>query len=171
MDFLTLAKERYSVLDYEMRDIEQEKIDQILEAGRLAPTACNIQPQRVLVIRDDEGRRKLEHSAPSGRYVPAAFLVCYDKAACWKRPMDGKSSGDIDAAIVTTHMMLGARALGLGSIWVMYWDPEKIKREFDLEDGLEPVALLIVGYASAEAAPRKGHWVRKPIQELLIKQD
>ena len=168
MDFLKMAHERFSVLEYSERIVEQEKINKIIEAGLAAPTACNFQPQRILIIDNDEGRKKLNHVAASNYYIPAAFLVCYNKQECWTRPMDGKTSGDIDASIVTTHMMLEATQLGLGSIWVMYWDPEKMKAEFEIDDTLEPVALLIVGYKSEKATPRAGHLESKSKEDILI---
>lgn len=168
MDFLELAQERFSVLDYERRELEQEKIDRIIEACLAAPTACNYQPQRVLLINDDAGREKLGRVVPSKYYVPVAFLVCYDSEECWKRPMDGKSSGETDAAIAATHMMLEATALGLGSIWVMYWDPEKIKREFSLPKSIEPAALLIAGYKAVNAAPKSGHFISKAREDILL---
>lgn len=168
MNFLELSRERFSVLEYEDQPVEQEKIDGIIRAGIAAPTACNYQPQRVLIINNDAGRQKLNRVVPSKYYIPAAFLVCYNKRECWVRPMDGKSSGDIDASIVTTHMMMEATELGLGSIWVMCWDPEKMKAEFDLGDEIEPVALLIVGYKSGEAKPRQGHMKRKTKEDILI---
>ena len=168
MDFLELSKARFSVLEYEHRPIEQSLIDKIIEAGIAAPTACNNQPQRILIINDDGGRHKLNQVVPSRNYVPVAFLVCYDKQECWMRPMDGKFSGDIDASIVATHMMMEATDLGLGSIWVMYWDPKSMKDAFKLSDNLEPVALLIAGYKSQEAIPRPGHMVRKEMKDFLI---
>ncbi|MBR0161229.1 MAG: nitroreductase family protein [Oscillospiraceae bacterium] len=168
MDFLELAHSRFSVLEYEHHPVEQEKLDRIIEAGIVAPTACNNQPQRILVIDDDAGRQKLNRIVSSKYYVPAAFLICYDSKQCWIRPMDGKSSGDIDASIVATHMILEATDLGLGSIWVMYWDPEKMKSEFGLADDLEPVALLVVGYKSVNAKSRPGHLARKRKEEILL---
>lgn len=168
MDFLELAHSRFSVLEYSEGPVEQEKIDRIIEAGLAAPTACNFQPQRIHIIDNDEGRQKLNRIVPSKYYVPVAFLVCYSKRECWKRPMDGKSSGDIDASIVATHMLLEATELGLGSIWVMYWDPQKVKAAFELEEDLEPVALLIAGYRSEKAKPRAGHLSRKAKEDIII---
>ena len=168
MEFQKLVTERFSVLEYERRDVAPELVQTILEAGLAAPTACNFQPQRIKVIQSDADRAALSRVVSSRYDVPLAFLVCYDRRACWIRPMDGKSSGDIDAAIVTTHMMLQATELGLGSIWVMYWDPVKMKQEFSLSEDLEPVALLIVGHKSPEAAPRKGHCISKSLEEVLI---
>lgn len=136
--------------------------------GPAAPTACNFQPQRVLVIDDDEKREKLCRVVPSRYYVPLAFLVCFDRRECWVRPADGKASGEIDAAIVTTHMMLQAADLGLGSIWVMHWDPVRMKQEFALSEHLEPVALLIVGHKTDGAKPYKGHYTSKNMEDVLI---
>ena len=168
MDFLELSHARFSVLEYDHRPVEQEKIDRIIEAAIAAPTACNNQPQRILIIDNDELRKKLNNVIPSKYYAPVAFLVCCDKSACWTRPMDGKPSGDIDVSIAVTHMMLEATDLGLGSIWIMYWDPQKMKKEFGLADHLEPVALLIAGYKADHAAPRPGHMIRKSRDEILI---
>ena len=168
MEFSEVIRRRYSVLEYEQQSVAPELVRSILKAGLAAPTACNFQPQRILVIDDDQSRAALARVVPSRYYVPLAFLVCYDRRECWVRPMDGKASGDIDAAIVTTHMMLRATDLGLGSIWVMYWDPVKMKHEFCLDEALEPVALLIVGHKSPEASPRKGHFATKTVEDILI---
>lgn len=166
--FLELAKTRFSVLEYQNRPVEADVIQRILEAGLSAPTACNYQPQRIRIIKTDEDRNKLHRVISSKYYVPAAFLICFDRNKSWTRPMDGKNSGEIDASIVATHMMLEATDLGLGSIWVMYWSPDKMREEFALEPSLEPVALLIVGYRSAEAKPRKGHLASISIEEMLL---
>ena len=168
MDFLTLARERFSVLEYEHRGVEPEKLEKILDAALAAPTACNLQPQRILVIDTEEKRQKLGTAVPGGFFAPAAFLVCYDKRACWVRPQDGKSSGEIDASIAATHMMLEATDLGLGSIWVMSWDAEKVKEIFALEAHIEPVALLIVGDKAANAKPRQGHFASKTREDILL---
>ena len=104
MEFQKLVTERFSVLEYERRDVAPELVQTILEAGLAAPTACNFQPQRIKVIQSDADRAALSRVVSSRYDVPLAFLVCYDRRACWIRPMDGKSSGDIDAAIVTTHI-------------------------------------------------------------------
>lgn len=169
MDFKELVQARFSVLEYEHWPVEQNLVDQILAAGLAAPTACNFQPQRVLVIDDDDGRRRLNCVIPSKYFVPLALLICYDSRECWVRPMDGKASGEIDASIVATHMMLQAADLGLGSIWVMYWDPARMKQEFSLPEHVEPVALLITGHKAQDAHPRKGHLTSKSIGEILLK--
>lgn len=168
MDFLELSKTRYSVLRYQKKQIPNELIDKIIEAGISAPTACNFQPQKIKLIMSDSGREKLNRVVPSKYYVPAAFLVCYDKNACWNRSYDGKRSGEIDAAIVTTHMMMEATDLGLGSIWVMYWNPDIMRAEFQIPEHYEPVALLIFGYPEENIAPHKDHFKRKTKKEIVF---
>ena len=158
MDFLELSKKRYSVLNYQKKDIPKECIDKILEAAKSAPTACNFQPQKIRLIHTDEDREKLNRVVPSK----------YDKDLCWTRQFDGKNSGEIDASIVTTHMMMEATSLGLGSIWVMYWNPQMMKVEFDIPESYEPVALLIVGYIDEQFEPHKEHFIRKEIEEIIF---
>ena len=168
VDFLELSKKRYSVLEYQNKQVPDEMINKILEAGIAAPTACNFQPQKVKLIISDEDKERLNHVVPSKCLVPVAILVCYDKSVCWIRNYDGKSSGEIDAAIVTTHMMLEATELGLGSIWVMHWNPDVMRAEFNIPDQYEPVALLIVGYPKEGVEPHKGHYQRKVVDEILF---
>ncbi len=168
MTFLDLAEQRYSALQFDPRPVEREKLEAILRAGQLAPTACNLQPQRILVLTEAEEIAKLQDVTRCKRPFPAAMLVCYDKTACWIRPYDQKSSGEIDASIVTTHMMMEATDLGLGSIWVMSWDPCRMREAFRIPERFEPLALLILGYKAEDAAPRPGHLSRKPLQETVF---
>lgn len=166
MDFLELARERYSVRKFTKQPIEKEKLDSILKAGLLAPTACNKQPQRVLVITGDDALARLRKCTACHFDAPAAMLVCYDKDECWKREFDGKNSGDVDASIVTTHMMLEAAQLGIGTTWVMYFIPEAVRVELEVPDNLEPVALLVMGYPAPDAKPAPAHTQTKAIEDI-----
>lgn len=168
-DFLKLAAERYSVRSFRPEPVAAETLEAILEAGRIAPTACNLQPQRVLVIEGDEAREKLPRCTKSHFGAPTALLVCCNTKESWRREYDGKPSGDIDAAIVTTHMMLAAASLGVGSTWVMHFDPEAIRREFAIPPHIEPVALLVMGYPAADAAPAPGHSKTRPAEETILR--
>jgi len=167
IDFLKMAAERYSVRKFSAKPVEEETLLRILQAGLLAPTACNRQPQRILVLNSEEALAKLKKCTKCHFNAPAAMLICYDKAACWKREYDGKSSGDIDASIVTTHMMLEAWALGVGTTWVMYFDPEAVKTEFAVPEILEPTALLVMGYPAADAKPFPGHTECKLLESVV----
>ena len=149
MNFLELAKKRYTVRAYTKQIVEKEKLDVILEAGRVAPTGANRQPQRLIVIQDKEGLNKIGKAA-NIYGASLAIIVCSDVNKTWTRPFDNKKLTDIDASIVTDHMMLAATDLGLGSVWVCYFKPEVLKAEFNLPPNLEPVNILVIGYADTE---------------------
>lgn len=112
MDFLSLAKKRYACRSYQQRKVEPEKIAAILEAGRVAPTGANRQPQRLVVVESAEGMERLARCTRDFG-APLAIIVCADTNEVWTRKYDGKKIGDIDASIVTDHMMLAAASLGL----------------------------------------------------------
>jgi Nitroreductase len=149
MSFLDLAKKRYSVRAYTAQSVEKEKLDLILEAGRVAPTGANMQPQRLIVIQSKDGLNKISKAADIYG-APLAILVCSDTNKTWTRPFDRKKLTDIDASIVTDHMMLAATDLGLGSVWVCYFKPDVIKAEFNLPCNLEPINILVIGYANTK---------------------
>ena len=165
---MKLAAERYSVRRFKPEPIGAETMEKILQAGALAPTACNRQPWRVLVIQSAEALTRLRKSTKCHFDAPAALLVCCDKEACWKRPYDGKASGDIDASIAAAHMMLEAASMGVGSTWVMHFIPEAVREEFGIPAHLEPVALLVMGYPADDAEPAPAHAESKPLDELVV---
>lgn len=171
MDFLQLAKKRYSVRKYESRKVEEEKLLQILEAGRVAPTGANTQPQRFIVIKEEKGFNKLKKAA-NVYNAPLAIIVCEDHNISWKRPHDGKDIADIDVSIVTDHMMLQAQALGLGSVWICYFDAKIIREEFNIPENMEPVNILAIGYAAGQpASPDRHDKQRKSLKELIIAEE
>ncbi len=169
MDFLKLARERYSVRKFDSRAVEKEKLDAVLDAGRCAPTAVNYQPQRVLVIESAEARAKLKKCTPYHFDAPLSLLVCYDSTVSWKRRFDGYDMGAVDASIVTTQMMLEAAELGLGSTWVGYFDPVAVRDEFALPDCLVPVAILPLGYPAPDAAPSPLHERKLAPEETIFR--
>lgn len=156
-DFLELAKERYSVRKFSNKKVEKEKVDLILEAARLAPTACNNQPQRILLFDSEESLNKIKECTPFHFNAPLIILICYDKSACWVRKYDNKNSGDVDASIITCHMMLEVANLGLGSTWVGSFNPDAVKSAFKLPENIIPVAILPIGYPSKDSTPSPGH--------------
>lgn len=167
MDFLTLAKNRFSVRKFQDRPIEKEKLNAILEAGNLAPTGCNKQPQRILVIESEEAREKIKKCTPCHFNAPVVILICADTASSWVRPYDNKNIAETDAAIVTTHLMLEAAEQGIGSTWVACFDPAKVVEEFQVPAHLVPVALLPIGYPAADALPAPQHNSRAPLSETV----
>lgn len=158
MNFLELAKERYSVRSFQKRPIEQETLAKIIEAGRVAPTACNNQPQKIYIVKSEEYRSKLATVCRCTFDAPTILVVCYDKERSWKnKRMPGYQSGETDAAIVCTHMMLEAWELGVGSCWVGMFSSDEVKAALDLPENLIVSALLPIGYPTADALPLDLH--------------
>lgn len=168
MDFLELAKKRYSVRNYQEKKVEEEKLLKILEAGRVAPTAANFQPQRLIVVQSKDGLERLNES---GNFygAPLAIIVCSDHSSTWKRPFDGKDTADIDASIITDHMMLEATNLDLGTVWICWFDPEIVRKEFNIPANLEPINILAIGYSSGPAKSETRHLnTRKPLKNTVF---
>ena len=168
MEFKQLISERYSVRNFKTGHLEQEVIDKILDAGHIAPTGCNYQPQRVLVLNTDEAMSKLHKCTKCHFNAPTAMIVCYNQDESWKRPYDGAMSAPIDAAIVATHMMLAAHEAGVGCCWVMHFDPLAVKEAFNIPENIKPVAILVMGYPSPDAKPLDMHSKVRPIDEVVF---
>ena len=167
MNFLDIAKSRFSVRKYSSRKVEAEKLEKILNAAHVAPTAGNLQPVRIIVVQSDLGFKKLEKAANIYN-APLALIVCSDRSKAWTRPFDSKQTNDIDASIITDHMMLQATELGLGSVWICYFKPDVIKKEFNLPDEFEPVNILALGYSDEPSASSERHNAQRiPLDKLV----
>ena len=167
MEFLQLSEARYSLRKFSDRPVEAEKLAAILEAGRNAPTAHNLQPQRIFVLRSPEALEKADACTAAHFHPPVILVVAYDPEAAWKRETDGKNHGEIDASIAATQMMLEAADLGLGTTYVGMFEPEKLLAAFPEMAGLCPIAMLPLGYPSEGAHPSRLHADRKPLEELV----
>lgn len=168
MDFLELIKNRYSCRSFSNKKVEKEKIDKILEAGRVAPTAMNIQPQRILVLQDKEKLEALGQCTRYGWGAPVIMIICYDKDISWKRKYDNQDEGIVDASIVTTQMMLEVHNLGLGTTWVGYFDPMKVRKVYEIPENLEIVSILPIGYPSEYSKPNERHEDRNSIDKMVF---
>ncbi len=166
--FLELAKNRFSLRKFSDKKVEKEKIDYILAAMQAAPTAVNFQPQRILVLTDEKELEKVSKCTKFAFNPPLNFLVCYDKETSWTRGNDGHDEGEIDAAIVATHMMLAAKSIGLGTTWVGSFNPKDVKEQFNLPENYVPVAFLPTGYPSDDAEPAAAHSSRKDLNETVF---
>ena len=168
MTFLELAKERYSVRSFKKDAIEDAKLAAILEAGRVAPTACNNQPQRIYVVKSEDVRRKLAEVCRFTFNAPVIIVMAYDCKRDWKnRLMSGYGSGETDAAIVGTHMMLAAWEQGIGSCWVGYFNPDDIHRVLDLPEHIRVTALLPMGYPAEDATPLDLHNTYRELDDMV----
>ena len=158
MSFFELAQARYSVRSYKDIPIEEEKLKLVLEAGRIAPTACNNQPQKIYVAKSEEARKQLASVCRCTFGAPVILVVCYDRTRDWKNKlMPGYESGETDAAIVCTHMMLQAADLGIGSCWVGYFNAQAVSEVLGLPENVTVSALLPMGYAADNAEPLALH--------------
>ena len=169
MAFIDIAKHRCSIRNYDNKKVEPEKLEQILEAAHVAPTAANLQPVRLIVVQSEEGLSKIGKAA-NIYGAPLAIIVCADHDKAWVRPFDNKQTGDIDASILTDHMMLEATELGLGSVWICYFKPDVIRKEFDLPNNLEPVNILAIGYSNEKSSDSERHSKMRIVMDELIYQ-
>ena len=173
MSFMDLAMQRYSVRNYEQRPVEREKINAIVEAGRLAPSAHNFHPTRVIVCDTPELLAKAAACEPRFERegslfgAPLSIVVCAKTADAWTRSYDGMNSSHIDTSIVCDQMMMEATDLGLGTCWVCAFDPEVARREFAIPEGVDPISILVVGYAQPrELDPERREARRIPLAEF-----
>lgn len=167
MSFLELAKSRYSCRAYRSEPLERNLIEQVLEAGRIAPSACNNQPWSFFAVSSPEmkGRLNLAYSRDWFRSAPVAVVICGDRSKSWKR-RDGKDYCDIDIAIAADHMTLQAADLGLATCWICNFDAEKCAETLRLSDNLEPVVILSMGYPADKPAPERHAELRKNLSEI-----
>lgn len=168
MEFDKLIKERYSVRKFKPERVKKEDLEKILQAGLLAPTGCNFQPQRILVINSEDGATKIKDCTKCHFNAPTFLLVCHNKEESWVRPYDKELSSPVDATIVATHMMLKAHDIGVGCCWVMHFNPFKMRETFNIPKNLSPVALLVMGYPDETAKPLDMHYQSKSLKDVVL---
>ena len=169
MTFLELAKARYSVRSFKNQPIEDEKLNLILEAGHIAPTACNNQPQKIYIAKSEDARKKLASVCRCTFDAPVILVVCYDRDLDWKNKLQpGYESGETDAAIVCTHMMLEAAELGIGSCWVGYFNAQAVSEALGLPENVTVSALLPMGYPADDAKPLDLHFQFRPMSDVVF---
>lgn len=167
MEFKKLISDRFSVRKFKNEHLSDEILNEILDAGHKAPTGCNYQPQRILVLNTDEDMNKLKGCTKCHFDAPCAFLVCYNCDESWVRPYDGALSAPVDAAIVATHMMLRAHDLGVGCCWVMHFDPSAMIKTFNIPENIIPCALLVMGKPAPDAVPLELHSKFRPKEDIV----
>lgn len=167
MEFKNVIKERYSCKSFSDKKVEESKINNILEAGRLAPTAKNLQEQKIYVIQSEENLAKIDKATPCRYNAPVVIVVAYDKNDVFTYPGGKKDSGAEDATIVATQMMLSCTDEGLDSCWLNFFNPDELKKDLGLPDNEEILMLLDVGYKSEGAGPLPNHASRKPLSETV----
>lgn len=168
MNYIDLAKKRYSCRKFDTRQVENDKLNLILEAGRIAPSAANFQPWHFIVIREKENLKRIHPIYHRDWFMeaPCVIIICGDHNQSWKRK-DGKDHCDIDIAIAVDHMTLQAAELGLGTCWICNFDTDLCTELLNLPPNLEPAVILPVGYPLDSADPGRHGVKRKPVGEIV----
>ncbi|MFN8206682.1 MAG: nitroreductase family protein [Bacteroidales bacterium] len=171
MDFLDLAKRRYSCRKYESRRVDPSHLEEVLEAGRIAPSACNNQPWYFIVIEDADNLARIKKCYAKNWLdsAPMLVVVCGDHTQSWKRD-DGKDHCDVDIAIAVDHMTLAASSLGLATCWICKFDAVTCSRILGLPQNIEPIVMLPLGYPAGSADPDRHSSLRKAT-ELIVRHE
>lgn len=168
MNFIELAKSRYSVRSFSEKQIENEKLNTILEAAKAAPTAANRQPQKIYVLQSAEALEKINSVCSCIFGAPTVIMITADETQTWNNPFSHNyNTGDIDCSIVCTHIMLQAWELGIGSCWVGYFDIKKVEKAMGLPENEKIVAILPLGYPSEQSQPSPMHYSRKELESTV----
>ncbi len=166
MEFIELAKKRCSIRSYMDKAVTKKQLTEVLEAGRLAPTACNYQPFQFIVVQEKENLATLAAGYPADWFgeAPVVIAICTQPAKAWKRAKhDDRSYVDVDAAIAADHITLAAQDLGLGTCWVGAFNPKMIREALAVPRSAEPLILLTLGHPNEKGRPK----TRKPLEELV----
>ena len=164
MEFFELIQKRYSVRAYKSAPVENEKVEKVLEAARLAPTAANKQPFEFILMQTKGHEAELKRIYSRDWFVQAPLVICAcaRTSEAWTR-RDGKNYADVDTTIALDHLILAAADLGLGTCWVGAFDPAAAREVLKLPAGVEPLAFTPLGYPADEWKPKK----RKPLSDLV----
>ena len=167
MEFTTLIKQRSSCKKYSNKPVEPEKLTAVLEAGRLAPTAKNLQEQHIYVADTPEMLDIIDKVTPCRYGAPVVLVVAFDKTNVYTYPDGKRQSGIEDTAIVATHLMLGAKNAGLESCWLNCFYPEKLAELLKLPENEEILMLMDLGFKAEDAGPLPNHSSRKELTETV----
>ncbi len=167
MEFKEVIKNRYSCKKYSSNPVSDEKIKAILECGRLAPTAKNLQEQHIYVLKSDAALAKMDSVTPCRYNAPVVLMVAYDKSNTFTYPGEKNDSGAEDASIVATHLILAAYNEGVDSCWINFFDPDKTAEAFALPENEAVLCFIDLGYAAEGAGPLANHFSRKELCDTV----
>ena len=169
MNFMELARARYSCRKFTDQPVTDEQLQQILEAARCAPTATNAQAYKIWVVKSAEAIEKVNQATKNGYGAKTMLILGADPAKAWTREDDAHSFADVDAGIIGTHILFEVHQLGLGTTWVGRVNPAKLAELFPETAGYTIAGLFPIGVPSPEPAgqPSKKHTTRKPVSEIV----
>lgn len=166
MEFSELIQKRYSVRAYLPTPVENDKLQKVLEAARIAPTAANRQPFQLIVIHTMGREDELRHLYHREWFIQAPIIICAVglTSQAWVRGADGANYAEIDVAIALDHLILEATNQGLGTCWIAAYNPDAVRQALNLPEDVEPIAMTPLGYPADQPPSTK---VRKPLSELV----
>ena len=167
MDFSEVIKNRYSCKKFSDVEVKKEKLDKILEAGRVAPTAKNIQEQHIYVVQSEKGLEAIDKATPCRYQAPVVLVVAYNKNNVFTYPGGKRDSGIEDTSIVATHMMLAAYNEGIDSCWINFFNPDELAKALGLPEEEEILMLLDLGIAAEGTEALPNHSSRKELAETV----
>ena len=167
MDFSEVIKNRYSCKKFSDVEVKKEKLDKILEAGRVAPTAKNLQEQHIYVVQSEKGLEAIDKATPCRYQAPVVLVVAYNKNNVFTYPGGKRDSGIEDASIVATHMMLAAYNEGIDSCWINFFNPDELAKALELPEEEEILMLLDLGIAADGTVALPNHNSRKELTETI----
>lgn len=168
MNFIELSKKRFTVRKFSDVPVEKEKLDKMLEAGNTAPTAKNLQPQRIYVLQSKEALEKVDTLTPCRYGAGTVLLFTYNGDEDWKNPkQEDIHSGVEDASIVATHVMLQAAELGVDTTWINFFGNAELEKVFNLPENEHSVLLMSVGYRPEGTEPFPTHEQKKSLDEIV----
>ena len=167
MEFSEVVKNRYSCKKFSARKLDSAQLEEILQAGRLAPTAKNLQEQHIYVVQSEKGLAKIDSVTPCRYGAPTCLVVAFDRKNVFTYPGEKRDSGVEDASIVATHLLLAAANAGVDSCWINFFDPDRLAKALNLPENEEILMILDLGYAAEGAEPLSNHFARKPLSETV----
>lgn len=167
MEFTEVVKKRFSCKQYDGEPVEEEALTAILQAAQAAPTAKNLQEQRIYIVQSGEGLAKIDRCTPCRYGAGTVAIIAYDKNHVFTYPGGKLDSGIEDVTIVATHMLLAAANEGVDSCWVNNFDPEQVAKEFALPEHEQVFMLMDLGYAAEGAEPLENHFKRRELSETV----
>ena len=165
MEFEDIIRKRTSVRKFSDTKLESEKLDKILEAGRVAPTAKNIQPIKIYVVNSSEGKDKIDKATRCRYGAETVLIVCGNKEDAYHK--GDYTTAEMDSCIVATHMMLEATNIGVDNIWVEAFDENVVREEFDIPNEYNPYILMPLGYKAEDCPMNPMHDKRKAIEDII----
>lgn len=167
MEFKELIKARYSCKKYDGNQISTEQMQAILETGRLAPTAKNLQEQHIYVLQSEEALAIIDEITPCRYGAPTVLVVAFNAENVYVYPGEQRDSGIEDASIVATHMLLAAKDAGVDSCWINRFNPAELKEKLGLPEQEEVLMLMDLGFAAEGVGPLANHEKRKPLEDTV----